>query len=79
MKNIWQNIKSGIKKVWKWADGKKTYIGLGLHAGWCILNIIDKDLTGPTEYIEVHGYIAAITGTGAGHKVMKAINKAKKK
>lgn len=79
MKDILYKIGKAIKNGWSWADGKKTYIGLALHAGWCLANIINKDLTDGMVYWEVHGYIGALTGIGAGDKVRKAINKAKNK
>lgn len=79
MKKLLTKIRDGLKQAWNWADGKKTYIGLALHAGWCLANLIDRDLTDGPVYWEIHGYIGALTGIGAGDKVRKAINKAKGK
>ena len=60
-----------MKKLWNWIDGKKTYIGIGLHLAWFAANMIKKDLTDSAQYWEGHGYIGVLTGVGAGHKAFK--------
>lgn len=60
-----------ITNISEWLNGKKTYIGVGLHAAWFVANIVFKDLTDSGQYWEGHGYIGAITGVGVGHKLLK--------
>lgn len=68
-----------MNKIWKYFDGKKTVIGLLLHAGWFASNLIFKDLANVDEVITGHTIIFGITGVGIGHKINKAIDSANKK
>lgn len=65
-----------MKKLWGKLNGKKTAIGIGLHAAWFISNIIFKDLSTYNESLVGHAVIGSLTGVGLGHKGIKIINKA---
>ena len=65
-----------MKKIWEKLNGKKFYIGLGLHTVWFAANIVFKDLTNYNESLVGHAIIGSWTGVGLGHKGIKIINKA---
>lgn len=65
-----------ISKLWNWANGKKTAIGLGLHAVLFVSNIAFKDLMTQEQSLYGHGIIFSATGVGIGHKINKKINNA---
>ena len=64
-------MKTTVKKIWKWLNGKKTVFGTGAHIAWFISNMIFKDLTDSGQYWEGHAYIGTLTGTGLVHKSLK--------
>ena len=68
-----------MKEIWKRLNGKKTIIGIGLHATWFIANMIFKDFATVDEALTGHALIGTITGVGIGHKINKAIDKANQK
>lgn len=68
-----------MKKLWEKLNGKKTAIGIGLHAAWFIANMIFKDFATVDEALTGHALIGTITGVGATHKISKAISNAKHK
>lgn len=72
-------MKEKLKRLWAAIDGKKTIIGIGLHAAWFIANIVLPELSTENEALIGHGLIGTLTGVGVGHKVSKAIDKAKQK
>jgi len=53
-----------MKKIWNWLDGKKTILGLVCLQ---VAEVIDE----PTakSILQIAGWI--LTGTGAGHKLLK--------
>lgn len=61
-----------MKKLWNYLSGKKTYIGIGLHAAWFIANLAFKDIATTEEVITGHALIGTITGVGVGHKIAKS-------
>lgn len=64
-------------KIIKWLDGKKFFIGLGMHTIWFVANLVSKDLATPTEVAIGHSIIGGWTGVGLGHKVYKNKDKIK--
>ena len=64
-------MKKLLNKFWDKLNGSKTYIGIGLHIAWFVANIVNKDLSTPTEAVYGHSLIGLITGTGLVHKGMK--------
>lgn len=62
-----------MKKLWSYFDGKKTVIGILMHAGWLAANIVFKDMANVNEVLVGHSLIFSITGVGIGHKINKAI------
>ena len=68
-----------MKKIWEKLNGKKTAIGIGLHAAWFISNMIFKDFATTEEVLTGHALIGTITGVGIGHKINKAIDRANQK
>ena len=72
-------MKDKLKRLWAAIDGKKTIIGIGLHAAWFVANIVLPDLSTENEALMGHGLIGTLTGVGVGHKVSKAIAKANQK
>lgn len=65
------NMKEKSKKFWKFIDGKKTYIGVGLHVFWFVSNLVFPDFANNSEQNIGHGIIFQITGVGIGHKIDK--------
>lgn len=68
-----------MKKLWGYFNGKKTVIGILLHSGWFLSNLIFKDMANNNEILTGHALIGTITGVGIGHKINKAIDIANKK
>ena len=66
-------MKAKVKKLWEDLNGMKTAIGLTLHAIWLIVGLA-ANIDFKTR-LEVHGYIATITGTGVIHKIVKYFKK----
>lgn len=75
-------MKNIINKIIKWSEGKKTPAGIILHVGLAALTLFTGKIS-LSESLKYHGYIAAITGVGIGHKIgrnektKKIINKIK--
>jgi len=65
-------MKKLLNKIWSKLDGYKTYLGVGLHLVWFIVNIAKKDLSTTSEAVIGHTLIGTITGTGLGHKFGKS-------
>lgn len=66
-----KKLKQILSKTWQKLSGKKTAIGLALHALWFGANIAFKDLSTPDESLIGHTIIGSITGTGLVHKGVK--------
>lgn len=65
-----------VSKIWEAFNGKKTIIGIAMHAAWFAANIAFKDLSTQDEAITGHALIFTVTGVGIGHKISKKVNQA---
>jgi hypothetical protein len=68
-----------MKKIWQKLNGKKTVIGISLHAVWFVANMVFKDFATMDEVLTGHALIGTITGVGIGHKINKSIERANQK
>lgn len=67
--------KSKVEKAWEYLSGKKTFIGLSLHAAWLAAGIIFETDIPESKALLGHTIIFQITGVGIGHKIFKFFKK----
>lgn len=68
-----KKLKEKTVKFINWINGKKTYIGVGIHFIWGVVNFF-VDETKPFSEIG-HSGIFLLTGVGLGHKGLKWLKK----
>jgi hypothetical protein len=64
-------MKEKGKKFWKFVNGKKTYIGFGLHSLLIAGKYFFPQYIDDSTSAVGHQIIFSITGVGVGHKITK--------